>query len=188
MQPLSDSETRGAIQSALCNIDRLLWRLGGIFLWLANLCMLGMLVLTSITILARPFGWSAYWMWPWTMVFFVWLSFFGFYAIYVRGRDIRIDFLAQCLGRQGMAATRLISDLSALAICGVVLWQMPMVLKTSRGVVEGVIFPGGGELARQALSIPLFFSVFLIILVALVDLAKMVACLPENVSMNHPEA
>ncbi len=188
MYPWSDLQTGGALQSALLGLDRLLWRLGGVFLWLANACMLAMLVLTGVTILARPFGWSAYWMWPWTMVFFVWLSFFGFYAIYVRLKDIRIDFLAQRLGRPGMAATRLISDLCALAICGLILWQMPVVMATSRGVVEGAIFPGGEELMRQALSVPLFFSSFLIILVALVDLAKMATGLPENVSIHHPEA
>ena len=49
------------------------------------------------------------------------------------------------------------------------------------------ILPGGEELFRQALSIPLFVSAGLIILTALVDLAKMAAGLPENVTVHHPE-
>jgi len=166
----------------------MLWRLGGVFVWICNICMLAMLTLTGVTILARPFGWSAYWMWPWTMVFFVWLSFFGFFAVYVRLRDIRVDFFAQRTGLFGMAFTRLVSDLSALAICGTLLWLMPKVIATSRGYVDGAIFPNGVELARQMLSLPLFVSTFLICLVALLDLAKMAAGLPENVSSHHPEA
>ena len=87
-----------------------------------------------------------------------------------------------------MAFTRLVSDLSALAICGTLLWLMPKVIATSRGYVDGAIFPNGNELARQMLSLPLFVSTFLICLVALLDLAKMAAGLPENVSSHHPEA
>ncbi|KZM48221.1 TRAP transporter small permease subunit [Labrenzia sp. OB1] len=188
MYPLDNHEPGGALQGALLRLDLMLWRLGGVFIWICNICMLGMLTLTGVTILARPFGWSAYWMWPWTMVFFVWLSFFGFFAIYVRLRDIRVDFFAQRMGPFGMAATRLISDLSALAICGTLLGLMPTVIATSRGYVDGAIFPDGGELARQMLSVPLFISTFLICLVALVDLAKMAAGLPENVNSHHPEA
>lgn len=188
MYPLKDHEPGGALQGALLKLDLMLWRLGGVFVWICNICMLAMLTLTGVTILARPFGWSAYWMWPWTMVFFVWLSFFGFFAVYVRLRDIRVDFFAQRTGLFGMAFTRLVSDLSALAICGTLLWLMPKVIATSRGYVDGAIFPNGVELARQMLSLPLFVSTFLICLVALLDLAKMAAGLPENVSSHHPEA
>ena len=172
----------GPLRRPLQALDALAWSLGGVFVFLCNLCLLAMLALTTATIVLRPFGISAYWIWPWTMVLFVWLSFFGFFAVYVRLKDVRIDFLAVRLGPVGIALTRLLSDLAACAVTGVILWQMPIVLATSRGMVDGAMFPGGHELARQALSIPLFVSSALILITALIDIAKQAVGLPENVS------
>ncbi len=181
-----DVKPTGALQSALLLADRLTWGLGGVFVWICNACLLVMLGLTTVTIVGRPLGFSAYWIWPWTMVFFVWLSFFGFFAVFVRLKDVRVDFVAGLFGARGMAVTRLVTDAAALAVCGVILQQIPTVLATSRGFVDGAILPGGEELFRQALSVPLFFSAGLIVISALVDLAKMAAGLPENVT-NHAE-
>ncbi len=175
-----DVQPKGALQCALLLADRLMWRLGGVFQLICNACLLVMLALTAVTIIGRPLGFSAYWIWPWTMVFFVWLSFFGFFAIFVRLKDVRVDFVAARMGRWGYPATRLVTDIAALAVCGVILQQIPTVLATSRGFVDGAILPGGEELFRQALSIPLFLSAGFIVLSALIDLGKMLAGLPEN--------
>lgn len=177
-----------AVQHFLWKIDRLAWGLGGVFQWLCNGCLLIMMALTTATMAMRPFDLSAFWIWPWTMVFFIWLSFFGFFAVYVRLKDIRVDFLARAMGRFGMAFTRLLSDLAALAVAGVLMSQIKTVLETSTGFVDGAILPGGEELARQALSVPLFISAALILISAALDIAKMAAGMPENVSTNHPEA
>lgn len=183
-----DVKPKGALQGALLAVDRLTWGLGGIFQWICNACLLVMLGLTTLTIIGRPLGFSAYWIWPWTMVFFVWLSFFGFFAIFVRLKDVRIDFVANHMGRYGYLITRLVSDLTALAVCIVLMLQLPTVLATSSGYIDGVILPGGTELFRQALSVPLFISSALIIVTALVDLGKMLVGLPENLTVHHPEA
>ncbi len=178
---------KGGLQAVLLLADRMNWGLGGAFMWLSNACLIVMLGLTTVTIIGRPFGFSAYWIWPWTMVFFVWLSFFGFFAVVARLKDVRIDFLANHLGPYGYPATRLLSDLCALILCVVLLKLFPTVLATSSGVVDGAIFPGGEELPRQALSIPLFVSAFLICISALIDIGKMAAGLPENLTEHHPE-
>ncbi len=183
-----DVQPKSALQGALLMLDRTAWGLGGVFQWICNACLLIMLALTTVTIVGRPLGFSAYWIWPWTMVFFVWLSFFGFFAIFVRLRDVRVDFVANHMGRWGYPFTRIVTDVSALAVCGVILQQIPTILATSRGYVDGAILPGGEELFRQALSVPLFFSASLIVASALLDLAKMVAGLPENIIEHHPEA
>ena len=72
-------------------------------------------------------------------------------------------------------------------VTGVLLWQLPRVIATSRGVYDGAILPAGLELPRLALSVPLFVSAALILLTALLDLAKMAAGMPENVTDHHPE-
>ena len=182
-----DYASEGALPRALQRLDQLNWSLGGIFILLCNLCLMGMFVMTALTFLVRPFDLSAYWVWPWTMVLFVWLSFFGFFAMYVRLKDVRMDLVAEKLGPRGMAFTRLLTDLVALAICVVLLAEFPKVMATSSGFVDGAMLPNGSELPRQALSIPLFISAALITLTALLDIAKMAVGLPENVSAHHPE-
>lgn len=183
-----DYRPEGPLQRTLHRADLAVWSLGGVFGFLANLCLLVMLLLTATTIVLRPFNLSFYWIWPWTMVFFIWLSFFGFFAMYVRLKDVRVDFLAARFGPLGMAATRVVADLATLVVVGIILWQLPAVLATSRGVYDGAILPDGIELPRQALSIPLFVSAFLILLAALLDVAKLFAGMPENVAETHPES
>lgn len=177
----------GPLQRALNRVDRLNWTMGGAFLWLSNICLLVMLGLTTATIILRPLSMAPYWMWPWTMVFFIWLSFFGFFALYARLKDVRVDFLAERLGPAGIAFTRILSDAATLLVTGVLLSQLPTVIATSRGVYDGAILPAGFELPRLALSVPLFISTVLVAFTALLDLAKMVAGMPENVTDIHPE-
>ncbi|WHZ37919.1 TRAP transporter small permease [Sagittula sp. MA-2] len=183
-----DYMPEGPLQRALNRIDRLNWDLGGIFLWLSNACLLVMLGLTVATIILRPLSLAAYWMWPWTMVFFIWLSYFGFFAMYARLKDVRVDFIAGLFGPIGMAVTRVLSDAATLTVTGVLLWQLPQVIATSRGVYDGAILPAGFELPRLALSIPLFISAALVAITALIDLAKMASGMPENVADHHPES
>ncbi|WP_299841584.1 TRAP transporter small permease [uncultured Jannaschia sp.] len=161
--------------------------LGGVFLWMSNICLLIMLALTAATIVLRPLGIAPYWMWPWTMVFFIWLSFFGFFALFARLKDVRIDFLAERMGPGGMAVTRVVSNLATLLVTGVLLSQVQTIIATSRGVYDGAILPEGFELPRLALSVPLIISTALVAVAAVIDLAKMAAGLPENVGPQHPE-
>lgn len=151
------------------------------------MCLLVMLALTTATILMRPLDISFYWMWPWTMVFFIWLSFFGFFALYARLKDVRVDFLANMLGPKGFALTRILTDVATLLVTGVLISQIPTVITTSRGVFDGAILPAGYEVPRIALSIPLMISTVLVAFSAVLDLAKMAAGMPENTITFHPE-
>ncbi len=177
----------GPLQRALNTLDRFNWTMGGAFLWISNTCLLGMLGLTTATMILRPMSLAPYWLWPWTMVLFIWMSFFGFFALYARLKDVRVDFLAEHMGRWGMALTRILSDATTLLVTGVLLLQVPKIIATSSGVYDGAIFPAGNELPRLALSVPLFISTFLVALTALLDLAKLAAGMPENVTQHHPE-
>lgn len=160
--------------------DHTLWWLGGVCLRLCNLCLLGMLGLTATTFLLRPFDVSVWWFWPWTMVLFIWLSAFGFFAIHVRLKDIRIDFLVKRLGHVIDIVSRLLADAVALGVTVVIAQQWSTVMSSAAGFVEGALLPWGGELPRRALFMPLFLSCVLVALTALVDLAKFCVGLPEN--------
>ena len=162
----------------LVRLDDTFERLGRLFLVIANLCLLVMLVGTAATIVLRPFQLSFYWIWPWTMQCFVWMTFFGFYAVYRMGKDIAVDFLALRIGGWAMIGTRYFAALVTMTVMGMILWQMPLILESQVGVVDAVLTPWG-EMPRYSLSIPLGISCLLIFLNALLDLVKAVAGWPE---------
>lgn|GEM_PF-464775 len=162
--------------------ERWLVRAGALFAQLCSLCLLGMLALTAATILLRPFGVSFYWIFPWTMVLFVWLSFFGFFAAMVFARDIRIDFLARRFGDPGMTLTRVIGQAVMLFVLFHLLRELPDIVANQSGSVDGALLPFGPytELPRRFLSLPLLLSCIGIVLALLLDIAKLLLGLPER--------
>ena len=50
-----------------------------------------------------------------------------------------------------------------------------------------LVLPAGFELPRLALSVPLFISTVLVALTAVLDIVKLAAGMPENVTDHHPE-
>ena len=74
----------GPLKVAVQAIDLQLKRISDMFLIFANVCLGLMLVGTAATILLRLINISFYWIWQWTMQFFVWMSFIGFYVVYRR--------------------------------------------------------------------------------------------------------
>ena len=160
-------------------IDRIFGGLARLFVIAANLCLLLMLIGTAATIVLRPFNLSFYWIWPWSMQVFVWMTFIGFFAVYRMGKDIAVDFVMRRLGDSAMRASRYIVALIVLLVMGVILVQMPTILSSQVGVIDGVLTPWGTELERYTLSVPLGVSCLLIFFHALLDLAKAWCGWPE---------
>ena len=165
-------------QAVLVRLDWAFERLGQLFLVIANLCLFVMLVGTAATIMLRPLQLAYYWIWPWTMQCFVWMTFFGFYAVYRFGKDIAVDFVALRLGAWAVIGTRYFAALMTMTVTGMILWQMPLILESQVGVVDAVMTPWG-EMPRYSLSIPLGVSCMLIFLNALLDILKAASGWPE---------
>ena len=165
------SREGGPFARLVSRLDTIFEVLGRLFLVIANLCLLLMLIGTAATILLRPFNLSYYWIWPWTMQFFVWMSFFGFYAVYRFRKDIAVDFVVLRLGEGAMTGTRYFVALVVMIVTGVILLQMPTIIESQVGVIDAVVTPWG-ELERYTLSIPLGISCLLIFLNALLDILK----------------
>lgn len=180
MAPVHDAEAAdGGIGRAVALVDNVLESIGRLFLIAANLCLLFMLAATAVTIVLRPFHISFYWLWPWTMEVFVWMSFIGFFAVYRKGKDISVDFVMRRLGPGAMHASRIFVAIVVLVVIGIILLQMPTILESQVGTIDGVITPWGTELERYSLSIPLGISCLLIFVNGLVDLAKALLRWPE---------
>lgn len=173
-------EDRGGPAANLVgSLDYALGACGRLFLVLANFCLFMMLLGTAATIILRPMGISFYWIWPWTMVFFVWMSFFGFFAVYRLKKDIAIDFVILHIGPKAMAASRYFVAGVIIVVTGAILWQMPTIIESQAGPVDGAILPGDLEVQRYFLSWPLAVSCGLILLEAVLEILKAATGVPE---------
>ena len=174
----------GPLKLVVQATDLQLKRISDLFLVFANVCLGLMLVGTAATIILRlinkSLGWfdiaafstiSTYWIWPWTMQFFVWMSFIGFYVVYRRGKDISVNFLVMKIGPSMMKITQIGVPILIIVLMSVMLLQMPTILSSQVGVIDGVITPWG-ELERYTLSIPLGVSCFLILLNSVITILK----------------
>ena len=118
---MNDRTKGGALAGFIAVADRIMDGICSLFLFLANASLALMLVGTAATIVLRPLNVSFYWIWPWTMQFFVWMSFFGFYVIYRKNKDIAVDFLVRKYGDGAMTATRYFVALTTLTVTGLIL-------------------------------------------------------------------
>ncbi|MEZ5825561.1 MAG: TRAP transporter small permease subunit [Geminicoccaceae bacterium] len=177
--------TEGPLARFVLRLDDLMERLSDLFAVIANLCLFLMLAMTAATIVLRPFDISFYWLWPWSMQVFVWMSFFGFYVIYRRRKDIAVDFLMRRFGPWAMKASRWLVALVVVTVVGIILLEMPKVLRSQVGVIDGVITPWGDELERYTLSVPLAISCLLILVNAILDMLKAWLGWPEPVADHH---
>ena len=173
----------GPLKVAVQILDLQLKRLSDLFLIIANVCLGLMLVGTAATIILRLFDVSFYWIWPWTMQFFVWMSFVGFYVVYRGGKDISVDFLVLRLGTTAMRITQVAVPLLIIILMLIMLAQMPTILSSQVGVIDGVVTPWG-ELERYTLSIPLGVSCFLILVNSAVTILKIFVGIDIEVRSN----
>ena len=98
-----------------------------------------------------------------------------------------VDFLVVNLGPKAVLATRYMVPLLIMIIMGFILKEMPVIISSQVGVIDGVITPWGGELERYTLSIPLGISCLLIFFNSLVELMKTYLGYPEELSSHSQD-
>ena len=114
------------------------------------------------------------WVFPWSVVIFVWMSFFGFFVLYRMRRDITIDFVHDRLGPAWQLALRLFVNFVIVVLMGVMLWHAPEIIARQVGEIEMVLL-FGHQVERYVMSVPLFVSCALILLNYVVDTVYAVA-------------
>ncbi|UCE31570.1 MAG: TRAP transporter small permease subunit [Burkholderiales bacterium] len=136
-----------------------------LFFVLANGCLLAMLALNVVNIAWRgTVDESLNFVWPWTGLLFVWMSFFGFFVVYRKGKDITVDFFVDLAGPWARRLTRVLSDLIILVLMLLLLIEAPRTLESQVGDMELI------ELQRYWMSVPLFASAALVGMHFLLDL------------------
>jgi TRAP-type C4-dicarboxylate transport system permease small subunit len=158
----------GALERALGLCERL-------FLALANMCLAVMLVSNMANIASRAlFDKGIVYVFPWSVVLFVWMTFLGFFVVYRRGKDITVDFLIDRLGGRARTASRLLVDTLVIGLMLVMLYQAPHIIRSQVGVIEMV------GMQRYTMSIPLFVTAALIAIDFLLDMIKALLGRPER--------
>ncbi len=150
--------------AALRLVERLLGVCERVFHVFANICLALMLALNIANIASRAvFDKGIVWVFPWSVVLFVWMTFFGFYVLYRQRRDITVDFLIKRLGAGAQLVSRLLVNAIVLTLMAVMLWHAPRIVGQQVGEIEMV------GLERYTLSVPLFVSCALIFVNFVVD-------------------
>jgi TRAP-type C4-dicarboxylate transport system permease small subunit len=111
---------------------------------------------------------------PWSVVLFVWMTFFGFFVVYRRGKDITVDFLIDRMGPHARFVSRLVVDVLVIALMVTMLIQAPHIIRSQVGTIEMV------GLERYSMSIPLFVTAVLIALDFVLDVFKALMGQPER--------
>lgn len=156
-------------------LDRALVLCERLFLALANLCLAIMLFANMANIAVRAvLDKGIVYVFPWSVVLFVWMTFLGFFVVYRRGKDITVDFLIDRLGERGRLVARLFVDLLVIVLMLVMLVQAPHIVRSQVGTIEMV------GLERYSMSIPLFVTAALIALDFLLDAVKALIGRPER--------
>ena len=150
--------------------DRLLGICERLFLALANGSLAILLTINILNIASRAI-WDRglQWVFPWSTVLFVWMSFFGFYVVYRMRSDITVDFVYDRLGVRGQMIVRQFVNLLILLLMAVMVWHGPEIIERQAGIIEQVYF-FGIQVERFTLAVPLFVTCGLIFLNYLVDL------------------
>lgn len=155
-------------------VERFLAHAERLFLALANAALAIMLSINIVNIFWRGIvGQNLNFVWPWTTLLFVWMTFFGFFVIYRRGKDITVDYFVDLLGERARCATRVLSGLITVGLMGLLIFEAPRTLASQVGDMELI------PLQRYWMSVPLFLSAALIVLHFLLDLCKVLRGDPE---------
>jgi TRAP-type C4-dicarboxylate transport system permease small subunit len=163
------------VSALIARIERALASCERLFLAIANLCLAVMLVANMANIASRAlFDKGIIYVFPWSIVLFVWMTFFGFFVVYRRGKDITVDFLIDRLGDRARLASRLLVDVLVIGLMLVMLAQAPHIIRSQVGTIEMV------GLERYSMSVPLFVTAALIALDFALDMIKAVLGHPER--------
>lgn len=151
-------------------LDRFLALAERVFFVGANSMLLVILFINIANIASRAvFERGIIWVFPWTVVLFVWMVFLGFFVIYRRNSDIKIDILYRALSPRLQNIVSIVTNVIIMGLMAVILLQAPTLLPRQVGNMDYV------GLQRYWLAVPFYVSCALILLDFLRDtLARLV--------------
>lgn len=129
-----------------------------------------MLAINAVNVFARTVLDNAIdWVWPWTMVLFVWWTLLSLFPLYRLKKDVSIYFLLRRSRPRFERVLGVVVYATILSAMVVLVSTGPERLSAARGTIEIVGLP------RWWLVVPLVVSAFLVAVDALVNLVLIAA-------------
>ena len=164
-------------------LERLFLQIERLFLAVAVLLLVTMLAANAANIASRNFfGAASIDVFPWTTVFFVWMSFLSFFVIYRRGKDIAVNFVVNRIGGWARSVGWVVARLVTLFVMLVIMVEAPGVIALQVGDVSEFV-----QIERFWLTFPFFVSCGLILADVTVVLLRSAVCreIPTLSSSEH---
>lgn len=162
-------------------LDRFLGLAEKVFFASANALLIIILFINIANIGSRAlFDRGLIWVFPWTRVLFVWMVFMGFYVIYRRHRDIKVDILYKTFPKRVQNAVTIGTNMIVIVLMAVILREAPNLLPRQVGNMDYV------GLQRYWLAVPFYVSCGLILLEFLRDtLSRLIDGPPDEDTPVH---
>ncbi|MAU21337.1 MAG: hypothetical protein CMH13_12495 [Martelella sp.] len=141
--------------------------LAGLYEAVCVALLAGMLIINAVNIVCRSiFDISLNWVWPWTMVAFLYWVMLAFFPLVQRRKDVSIYILLQYLSPALRQALGIFVALAIMTASGLLIYTFPERFASLRGQIEIVGLP------RKILIWPLGASAAPIFLSALLDAVR----------------
>jgi TRAP-type C4-dicarboxylate transport system permease small subunit len=152
-------------------LNRFLDLLEKICLIVATLAVALMIVLNIIQVFFRYVLNAAFvWVFPVTMLLFIWMTFLGAFVVYRRKKDIVVSFIVNLFPGLGRAIFTLATNILILLFLLLILLEAPKLISQQTSIMQVVPLP------RYFQAIPLFIGlagIFLEYLIQTVTSVKM---------------
>lgn len=140
-----------------------------IFLVMAVLCVAVMIIVNSLQIFFRYVLNSAFvWVYPLTMLLFIWMTFLGAYVVYRRKKDIMVLFIVNLMPASMRKVLFIVTNIATMILILIILGEAPTILKQQASVMQVIPLP------RYTQAIPLFLGMLGIFLEYLVDTTEVI--------------
>jgi TRAP-type C4-dicarboxylate transport system permease small subunit len=131
---------------------------------------LGIMFLTNIVniLLRGLFNYSFVWIFPLTILLFMWMTFFGAYVIYRQKREITVDFIYNRLPEAGRKWITLVSNILIMGLMALLLWHAPRLIHAQMSPMQVLKIP------RYFQAVPLFLFCIVLSLDFLYETVKLI--------------
>lgn len=133
----------------------------------AILCLAAMSAVNIIQIFLRYlFNIAFVWVFPVTMLLFIWMTFLGAFVVYHRKKDIIVTFIVNLLPANLRKAVEILSILLVLFLIAIVLAQGPSLIRQQSSTMQIIPLP------RYVQTLPLLIGLVGIFVDSVMDLVS----------------
>lgn len=105
-------------------------------------CLAVMISLNMIQIFSRYLLNTAFvWVYPLTMLLFVWMTFLGAFVVYHQKKDIVVLFILNKLSSAPRLVIQLITNVLVLLLLALILWQAPTLIRQQSSIMQIIPLP-----------------------------------------------